>query len=378
METEWELWARQRSWMFHAGWPMVLARFSGGGLRKGVMREVPMAFEGRFGEYACFGFRATGGTDPWGGFDVVALRIPGAQFPSLSVAPVLGTLDGTPVPVSREFDLEWQAVSPSAAFARDVLIPDVTRHLHRIEFECLWFEQDAILVSTRRQIPTEDLDDYLTILHRIVDAIPTKVLTAVGVRRALPMRPPAPARAPAVARHWFQSGTTAEAWKAWAAERRWMVTTAKDIHERLKHRIPVAAEGHGFVGKFGDLPVFGFTAAPLRNVVGVRLPGLTLPEITIHKDDEVLAELMGGGDFEVGDPAFDHAWRIKTADEAGARRVLSPRVRARFDEAPPFDRLWFGGDSIALITTRAIAPGAVDGILTWLLSVASQLPVPGE
>lgn len=376
--NDWEHWARQRAWLFHRGWPQILTRLSGGGLRKGVMREVPIAFEGRFGEYPCYGFRTTGGSDPWGGMDVIALRIPGAQFPPLVVAPVLATVEGTSVEIGGDFDVEYQAVSPSAAFARDVLSDDMVKHLRPVEFENLWFERDAILFSTRRELQAQDLDDYLTALHRVVDAIPVRVLSAVGAGRALPVAQPQKVRPGPVARQRFQFGTSTEAWRRWTAERQWMFTTAKEIHSRLKHRVPVAPEGHGFVGRYGDLPVFGFTAAPLRNVIGVRIPGIALPEITIHKDDQVLAELMGGGDFEVGDPAFDYAWRIRTDDDAGARSVLSPQLRERFEEAPPFARLWFGGDAITIITTQAIAPGSVDGILNWLLTLASLLPLPGE
>lgn len=378
MEAEWEHWARSRSWLFHRGWAQILRRFNGGGLRKGVMRDVPIAFEGRFGEYPCFGFRTTGGSDPWGGFDVVALRVPGAQFPALTVAPVLATIEGTSVSLGADFDLEWQAVSTSSAFARDVLTDAVSDQLRRVEFENLWFEHDSILFSTRRELTKPDLDEYLTILHRIVDAIPARVLAAVGAGRALPVRQPPTPRPGTIATQRHQFGTSTEAWRTWSAERQWLFSTAKEIHSRTKYRLPVAPEGHGFVGKFGDLPVFGFSAAPLRNVVGVRIPGVRLPEVTIHKDDQVLAELMGGGDVEIGDASFDYAWRIKTDDEAGARQILRPQVREQFESAPPFDRLWFGGDSVALITTQAIAPGAVDGLLTWLLGVASNLPIPGD
>lgn len=378
MNADWEHWTRSRSWLFHRGWAQILGRFTGGGLRKGVMRDVPMAFEGRFGEYPCFGFRATAGSDPWGGFDVVALRVPGAQFPTLTVAPVLATLEGSPITLGADFDLEWQAVSTSSAFGRDVLNGAVADQLRRVEFENFWFEHDCILFSTRRELTGQDLDEYLTVLHRIVDAIPVKVLAAVGAGRALPVPQPPAVRPGPVARQRHQFGTSTEAWRTWTTSRQWMFITAREIHSRLKYRIPVAPEGHGFVGKFGDLPVYGFSAAPLRNVVGVRIPGVTLPIVTVHKDDQVLAELMGGGDFEVGDAAFDYAWRIKTDDVAGASRILRPQVREQFDAAPPFDRLWFGGDSIALITTQAIAPGSVDGLLTWLLTLASNLPLPEE
>lgn len=372
---DWEPWARQRAWLFHRGWPTILTRFRGGGLGDGVMREVPQAFEGRFGEYPCFGFSATAGSDPWGGYDVVALRVPGAQFPPLTVVPVVATLRGPHVDIGTDFDLEWQAGSPSTAFARDVLVDEVLPALRLVEFEYLWFEQDAILLSTRRELDPQSIDEALTALHRVVDAIPVKVLAAVGAGRALPVSRPPTVRPGPVARQRFQFGTSTEAWRTWTAQRQWVFTTAKDIHSRLKFRIPVAPDGHGFVGKFGDLPVFGFPAAPLRNVVGVRIPGVTLPEITMHKDDQLLAELIGQDGFEVGDRAFDYVWRIQTADPSAARQTLRPQVRACFEEAPPFDRLWFGGDSIALITTQAIAPGAVDGLLTWLLSIAGSLPL---
>ena len=82
-----------------------------------------------------------------------------------------------------------------------------------------------------------------------------------------------------------------------------------------------------------------------------------------------------GGDLEVGDPSFDYTWRIRTEQPDAARHVLCPQVRQCFDAPPPFDRLWFGGDAIALITTQAIAPGSVDGLLSWLLDIAGHLPL---
>ncbi|WP_296136572.1 hypothetical protein [uncultured Tessaracoccus sp.] len=374
----WETWARDRAWLFHHGWPQVLQRIGGGALRKGAMRDVPMGFEGRFGEYPCFGFRASPGTDPWGGLDVLALRVPGAGFPPLTVAPVVETIDGNPVPISADFDLEFQAVSPSPRFARDVLVPGVLPALRRVPFDHLWFERDAILVDTRSELHPEDVDDYLRALHTVVDAVPVRVLAAVGAGRALPVPRPPMTRPGMVAQQRFQFGTSASAWRSWAEQRRWVFTEGKDIHSRLRHRIPAVPEGHGFVGKYADLPVFGFAAVPLRNVIGVRIPGTDLPPITIHRDDEVVAELLGAGGVEVGEPAFDYAWRIKSDDVEGARRVLRPQLRHRFEEAPPFDRLWFGGDSISLITTQAIAPGSVDGLLAWLVSLAAELPLPHE
>lgn len=373
---DWEAWAHSRSWIYHHSWPQILVSIGGGGLRRGVLRDVPMAFEGRFGEYPCYGFRATAGTDPWGGYDVVALRIPGAQFPMLAIAPVLATLDGPHVTISAEFDLEWQAVASSAAFARDVLVAPVIPGLRRVEFEHLWFEHDAILFNTRRQLMPEEIDEYLTALHRIVDAIPARVLAAVGAGRALPVPPRPPVIRPgAMDRQRFQFGTSAAAWRSWTEQRQWLFASGKDIHNRLRYRLPVTPEGHGFVGKFGDLPVFGFNAAPLRNVVGIRIPGITLPIIALYRDDQLMAELVGGGDVEIGDPSFDYAWRICADDAPAAKLVLRPQVRQCFNEAPPFDRLWFGGDAIALITTQAIAPGSVDGLLTWLVEVAGQLPL---
>lgn len=373
--ADWEAWARRRQWIFHRGWAHILGRLQGGGLRKGVMRDVPIAFEGRFGEYPCYGFRATAGTDTWGGFDVVALRVPGAEFPSLSIAPILASVDGPRVDVGGDFDLEFQAISPSSAFARDVLVDDVVPALRRVEFEYVWFERDSILLSTRRELDVHAVDDCLAALHQFVDAIPVRVLTAVGAGRALPVPAPPTVRPGPIARQRHQFGTSLGAWRTWCGQRQWVFTTGKEIHSRLRYRLPVNPDGHGFVGKFGDLPVFGFTAVPLRNVIGVRIPGTTLPVVSLHKDDQLLAELMGGGDFEVGDPAFDYTWRIRTEDPDGARAILRPQLRERFEEAPPFDRLWFGGDAIALVTTQTIAPGSVDGLLTWLLGVAGQLPI---
>ena len=372
---DWEAWARSRGWIFHPGWPQILARFGGGGLRKGVLRDVPLGFEGRFGEYPCFSFLATAGSDPWGALSVVALRVPGAQFPALSVTSVLETVEGPHVDIGAEFNLEWQAIAPSSVFARDVLVPKVVAELGKAEFEFLWFEHDSILFSTRRDLYAEDIDEYLTILHRIIDAIPVHVLAAVGAGRALPVPQIPVVRPGPMARQRFQFGTSSDAWRAWTTQRQWLFASSADIHGRLKYKLPVSPDGHGFVGKFGDLPVFGFQASPLRNVVGVRVPGTRLPVVALSRDDEVMVELMGAGDLEVGDPAFDYAWRIRADDVDAARILLRPQLRQCFDVAPPFDRLWFGGDAIALITTQAIAPGSVDGLLTWLLDVAGQLPL---
>lgn len=382
---DWEPWARQRAWLFRRGWHHILGSFRGGGLGAGVRRAVEQGFEGRFGNYACLGFRATAGTDVWGGFDVVGLRVPGAQFPPLTVVPVLATLEGPRVDIGPDFDLEWQASSPSQDFARDVLVLDTLPALRRVEFEYLWFERDAVLLSTRRRLDQEGVDEALTALHAFVEAIPVEVLRAVGAGRPTAARPsistpgwptatlrPSPRIRPTA-----PLDSSPESWRTWCAQRGWVFTTARDIHGRLRYKVPVAAEGPGFVGKFGELPVFGFGAVPRRNVVGVRVPGLGMPRVTIHTDDRLIAELIGGG-VEVGDHEFDIAWRIESPDPDGALRLLVPPARARFDEAPPFDRLWFGGDAVALLTSHALVPGDVDGLLTWLHSVASNLPQPTD
>ena len=80
---------------------------------------------------------------------------------------------------------------------------------------------------------------------------------------------------------------------------------------------------------------------------------------------------VGGGDIEVGDPAFDDRWRVTAEEPEAAREVLTPGVWRLFasPQLPPFGQVWFERDVAAVVTEGPIAPESVDGYLRFLHNV---------
>ncbi|RRD46054.1 hypothetical protein [Tessaracoccus sp. OH4464_COT-324] len=372
---EWEQWARSRSWVFHAGWQQILDKVDGGGLLNAEKPVVQMGFEGRFGSFPCYGFRVRATSADWASLDVLAVRISGVNFPELQIASVLDFIEGPRVGINDEFDLEWQASCRSEAFARDVITPKLIGLLRQVELFRLWFEGDSVLISVRRELDLSEIDAYLTVLHRIAQGLPDEVLKkAKAASRQVPGLPGRPSARMLTHSVQLAEDSSAMAWQTWTRQRQWLYTSGIEIHSRMRFRVPVRPDPRGFVGKFGHLPVFGFNVMPMRNVVGVRVAGHQLPQITLWRDTNVLAQMIGSGGVYVGDPEFDDAWRVESPEPARTKAVLNRGVRECLNESPPFAKMWFGYDALALLTTRTIGPQSVDGLLTWLVRVAQQLP----
>lgn len=373
---EWEAWVRARSWLFHRGWPQILGKVTSG-LESDGEKTVSMGFEGRFGNFPCFGFRVSSTDADWASLDVLAVRLSGAVFPQLTIAPVLDFLEGSRVEISDDFDLEWQAVCDSSDFAHDVITAQLINQIKNADFFRLWFEGDSLLVSVRRELTAGEIDLYLTLLHRIMEAIPGEVVKKVVI--------PRPATRPMIgAGQGFRPGAgfpvrprgeaSGMVWRSWAQSRQWIYTGGVEIHARMRFRMPVRPDPRGFVGKFGDLPVFGFNVMPMRNVLGVRVAGHQMPVITLRRDNNVLSHMIGSSGVQVGDQTFDDSWQVDSTEPQRARAVLTPAVRQQLERGPAFDRMWFAHDTLALLTVRTIVPDEVDPLLTWLLGVAKELP----
>ena len=217
--------------------------------------------------------------------------------------------------------------------------------------------------------------------HRaLVDAIPSRVLDALRPRPFAPALPAyqqvsrQPVAPPMIAR------TQLVSWRVWAARRGWLYyDNAREIVERFNHGpVPGGRFTDAFVGKFGTLPCFGWRwiagtgpRPQVRHVICLRQPGLTFPTVRLTQEDALLAELVGRGDIEVGDPTFDDRWRVTAEEPEAAREVLTPGVWRLFasPQLPPFGQVWFERDVAAVVTEGPIAPESVDGYLRFLHNV---------
>ncbi|MFD0867223.1 hypothetical protein ACFQ06_15590, partial [Tessaracoccus lubricantis] len=169
-------------------------------------------------------------------------------------------------------------------------------------------------------------------------------------------------------------GTT---WQEWAGLRGWLYyANAREIVERFNHGpVPAGRFAHGFVGRFGSLPCFGWqwvsppeTGARIRQVLCVRHPGLAMHPVRVTLEDELLSELMGASDIEVGDPTFDARWRVTSSDADAARRQLGPAVWRFFTAptTPAFSQLWLEREVAAVVIDGPAPREQVDGYLRFL------------
>lgn len=378
----WAQFAAERGMRYFHEWAAMRGVFRGGGMHLGGVRQIFYGWSGIVGGLPCFGFRAWPGSDPGGHLYVAGLRLPGISFPDLSLSEADFLRDGPGIPIEREFDLHWTVRSSQPAFARDAVTEPMRRELTaaRPEFSEIWFERDAILVSSRGEVSPESVDRSLALLRRIVDTIPSRVLDALRPR---PFQPALPAY------HQVRpQGPTGHAlgraneWGLWAARRGWLhYDNAREVVERFNHGpVPGGRFTDAFVGKFGALPTFGWRWASgvgaqvrVRHVICLRSPGLALEPVRVTREDALLSELVGSGDIEVGDAHFDAQWRVTSESSEQARALLRPAVWRCFSAptVPSFGQLWFERDVVAVVTDGPLPPSAVDGYLTFLHSLIS-------
>lgn len=380
MNREWETWASARRWRYFPVWDAMRFVFRGGGLAGDGVRYLTCGWSGSFGGMPCFGF-VSGPGGRLGRLQVVAVSVPNTRFPHLSIAEANFALRGMGMSIEPEFDLHWEVNTADQRFAFDLLTEPMRRELMGMvpDFYQLWFEHDSILISSLIELEPESIDRYLFFLRRLVDLIPPEVLARATVptrQSALSLvaapTPPHPVVRPIAA--------PSDPWKVWAQERGWLhAPNAKQLVERYHHAPLPTSDGarftDGFVGKFGELPCFGWRSTVdaeggprVRHALCVRRPGLDLKPVRITLEDQLLAELIGSNDIEIGDPTFDARWRVTADDEDFARRLLTPDVWKVFmdPDVPKFGQLWFERDVVAVVTEGPIGPGDVDPFLRFL------------
>lgn len=396
-----EGWARERGMVSHPLWPAMRGIFRAGRMFAGGDRELSDGWAGTLGGLPVFGFHAAASGDPDGPMYVVGVQLPGITFPSLTLMEAGLDNDSAAVPIDVVFDLRWKVVAPNQRFATDLLGQQMRDLLIDIQpdFSHIWLERDAVLLAARGGISATALERYLHLLRRLVDSMPTRVLDAL--RRApaamapgqpaLPLRQPPPRllqqpprlpvlpSTPMLAAPRLAPGND---WALWSARRGWLYhANGREIAERFNHGpLPGGRHVDAFAGKFGELPVFGWrtvtgagAAATLRQVICVRKPGMSLQPVRVTLDNQVLTELIGSDDIDVGDPFFDERWRITSESPDSAKAALTPAVWKLMGEpfVPRFAQLWFERDVTAVITEKAIGPEQVDDYLTFLHKLIS-------
>lgn len=385
-----EGWARERNLRYFALWPSMRGIFRGGELFDGGDRELSDGWAGTLGGLPVFGFQGAAGRDPDGPLYVVAVELPGIVFPPLTMMEADFLSDEPGLAIDEEFDLRWKVVAPNQRFARDLIGPSVREVLFEIhpDFSQIWLERDAVLLSARGGISAMALERYLHLLRRLVDKMPTRVLDALRTRAASPApnRPlaPPPAPSPSLPQLVTPRIAPSNQWGVWAARRAWLYyPNGREVAERF-HKGPVPGGRHvdAFAGKFGELPAFGWRTvtgtgaeARIRQVVCIRRPGMDLDPVRVTLDDQLLTQLIGSGDIEVGDPVFDQRWRVTSDSPESARVALTPSVWRLMVEPgmPDFAQLWLERDAAALITDGPIAPEQVDEYLAFLHKLVSLM-----
>lgn len=380
-----EGWARERGMEYYPVWPAMRGMFRGGEMFDGGDRELTGGWSGTLGGLPVFGFQGAAGADPDGPLYVVAVRLPGINFPPLAMMES-GLGGNTPsVPVDPLFDLHWTVTASSHTFAHDLIGRAMQEVLIGIspDFSQIWLERDAVLLGARGGVSATAVERYLHLLRRLVDTMPTRVLDALRV----PAGPPAPPRPPMLlpTRHpqfppalppSTAPGPVNE-WANWAARRGWLhYASGREVAERMNRGpLPTGRHIDAFVGRFGDLPCFGWRTITstgahtrLRQVICIRKPGLDLQPVRVTLDDATLTELVGSGDIEVGDPVFDSRWRVTSNSPESAKAALTPAVWRLMSQpfVPEFAQLWFEHDVAAVITDRPIGPDRVDDYLGFL------------
>lgn len=391
-------WARERGMVFHPLWPAMRGIFRAGRLFAGGDRELSDGWAGTFGGLPVFGFQGSASGDPDGPLYVVGVQLPGITFPSLTLMEA-GLEDDVPgVPIDAVFDLRWKVVAPNRQFAVDLLGQQARDLLVDIvpDFSHIWLERDAVLLGARGGISATALERYLHLLRRLVDSLPTRVLNALRRAPAMVPRPPAlplrqppplqprPAVLPSTPMLAGPRLAPGNDWALWTARRGWLYyANGREIAERFNHGpLPGGRHVDAFAGKFGELPVFGWRTvtgqgaeATIRQVVCVRKPAMSLEPVRVTLDNQLLTELIGSGDIEVGDAEFDERWRVTAETPESARAALTPAVWKLMGEpfVPRFAQLWFERDVTAVITERPIGPDQVDDYLTFLHKLISVI-----
>lgn len=195
-QREWRLWASNRGWVLHDDWQQMVGQFKHGPFGQGSSRSAQLGYDGTFDGLSASGFgykysTGAGNTERTHRFHISFVRVPGAQFPTLTLATeswVNRVLTEDIQFEDAEFNRRWWVNSPSPRFAHDVIHPRLMHWLNTTPlpgFSTLWFEGDAILVATPGLLTPDDVDARLRLLTRMAAIIPRFVLNDAGCRDQL-------------------------------------------------------------------------------------------------------------------------------------------------------------------------------------------------
>lgn len=187
-KRKWRVWAMARNWTFREDWPLILDHYTEGALGRGG--SAYNGFEGSFDGQSVAGFQykyttGSGKNRSTHRRHVSLVRIPGAQFPGLTISRenffnrLLDDIEFE----NAEFNRRWFVKGEAPRFAHDVIHP---RLMHRLNtgvlpnFLTLWFERDAVLLATDGTLKPEFADFHLRFLTEIIASVPRFVWDNVG------------------------------------------------------------------------------------------------------------------------------------------------------------------------------------------------------
>lgn len=132
----------------------------------------------------------------------------------------------------------------------------------------------------------------------------------------------------------------------------------------------------GWSGTLGNLPVFGFQAAPGTDtagsiyVVAVRLPGITFPPLTFMESG------LSGVDPAVPiEDLFDLHWSVTARSSRFAKDMVGTAMQeVLIDIQPDFSKIWLERDAILLGARGEVSATAVERYLHLLRRLVDTMP----
>ncbi|GAB3813384.1 hypothetical protein GCM10028820_08030 [Tessaracoccus terricola] len=184
----WASWAHARQWGYAPQWPQMAHQFQRPPFGRGRNRTADRGFWGRFDNIEVFGFRyrytvKSGDSSTTIVQLVTGTRFPGADFPPFTLSREGMFNLGNDVEFENaDFNQRWRVDSPSARFAHDVVHPRTMQLLMGPvpPFQQLWFERDALMVSTLGDPGPLQVDAQLRMMTRFAGLLPSFLLREVG------------------------------------------------------------------------------------------------------------------------------------------------------------------------------------------------------
>lgn len=190
----WRNWAVARNWGSHDTWPGILEYYRKGELMPSRGGTASYGYEGVFDGQAVAGFeyRYTTGSGKNRSTTykhISMVRIPGAQFPGLTLCRetfMSRLLGGRDIQFEdNEFNKNWFVKGDVPRFAHDVVHPRVMQWLNSRAvppMSMLWFDRDAIILSSTRATKPDLVDFNLRFLTSLTATVPRHVWEDLGVR----------------------------------------------------------------------------------------------------------------------------------------------------------------------------------------------------